>query len=203
MMARDAFNAKTNLISYDKIDNIVFSGMGGSGALADIFVAILSKSDIHTCVVKGYHLPNTVNKNTLVVATSISGNTAETLNVLSLALKKNCRIAAFSSGGKMEEFCYNKNIEYRKISQIHSPRASFSIFLYSMLKALKPVLPIKKQDVMESLDQLESQKDSISSSNLSSSNPALCLAEWIKFIPLIYYPWDLQLIEFCHRIIFF
>lgn len=191
-MAREAYSAQMSSVSYDKIDHIVFSGMGGSGALADIFAAILSKSDLHVCVVKGYHLPKTVDKNTLVVATSISGNTAETLNVLSSALKQNCNVAAFSSGGKMEEFCSKNSIEYKKISQIHSPRASFSIFLFSMLKALEPVLPIHKQDVTESLEQLEFQNNSISSSNLSLTNPALSLAEWIKYIPLIYYPWGLQ-----------
>jgi len=129
-----------------------------------------------------------------VVTTSISGNTTETLSVLSSALEQNCKMAAFSAGGKMEEFCSKKNIQHQKISQIHSPRASFSIFLYSMLKALELVLPINKQDVIESLDQLEAQKNSISSENLTSDNLnlAISLAQWIKGIPLIYYPWGMQ-----------
>jgi len=191
-LAKNAFNDDVYPVSYEGIDHIVFSGMGGSGALADIFAAILSKSNIHVCVVKGYYLPKTVDANTLVITTSISGNTTETLSVLSSALEQNCKIAAFSAGGKMEEFCSKKNIQHQKISQIHSPRASFSIFLYSMLKTLESVLPINKQDITGSLDKLESQKKNISSSNLTSSNPALSLAEWINSIPLIYYPWGLQ-----------
>jgi len=191
-LAKNAFNDDVNPVSYEGIDHIVLSGMGGSGALADIFAAILSKSNIHVCIVKGYHLPKTVDANTLVITTSISGNTTETLNVLSSALEQNCKMAAFSAGGKMEEFCSKKNIQHQKISQIHSPRASFSIFLYSMLKALESVLPINKQDVIESLDQLEVQKNIISSENLTSDNPAISLAQWIKGIPLIYYPWGLQ-----------
>ena len=191
-LAKNAFNDDVNSVSYEGIDHIVFSGMGGSGALSDIFAAILSKTDTHVCVVKGYHLPKTVDSNTLVVTTSISGNTEETLSILSSALEQKCRIAAFSSGGKMEEFCSKNNIEYRKIKQVHSPRASFSIFLYSMLKTLKSVLPIDKQDILESLEHLESQRNNISSSNLSLDNSALSLAQWIKTIPLIYYPWGLQ-----------
>ena len=191
-IAKNAFNDDVNPVSYEGIDHIVFSGMGGSGALSDIFAAILSKTNTHVCVVKGYHLPKTVDENTLVVATSISGNTAETLSVLSSALEQNCNVVAFSAGGKMEEFCSKKNIIYNKINQIHSPRASFPIFLYSMLKALESVLPINKQDVIESLDKLEAQKNSISSENLTSDNPAISLARWIKGIPLIYYPWGLQ-----------
>ena len=54
------------------------------------------------------------------------------------------------------------------------------------------MLPIDKQDILESLEQLESQKKSISSANLSSENPALSLAQWIRTIPLIYYPFGLQ-----------
>lgn len=191
-LAKNAFNDDINPVSYEGIDHIVFSGMGGSGALADIFAAILSKTDTHVCVVKGYHLPKTVDSNTLVVTTSISGNTEETLSVLSSALEQNCKIAAFSGGGKMEEFCSKNNIEYRKIKQVHSPRASFSIFLYSMLKTLESVLPIDKQDILESLEHLESQKKNISSANLSPDNSALSLAQWIKTIPLIYYPLGLQ-----------
>ena len=191
-LAKNAFNDDVNSVSYEGIDHIVFSGMGGSGALSDIFAAILSKTDTHVCVVKGYHLPKTVDSNTLVVTTSISGNTEETLSILSSALEQKCRIAAFSSGGKMEEFCSKNNIEYRKIKQVHSPRASFSIFLYSMLKTLESVLPIDKQDILESLEHLESQKKNISSANLSPDNSALSLAQWIKTIPLIYYPLGLQ-----------
>lgn len=62
--------------------------MGGSGALGDIFSSVLSKTNIHVNVIKGYHLPKTVDSNTLVVTTSISGNTVETLTVLDSAKKK-------------------------------------------------------------------------------------------------------------------
>jgi len=176
----------------DSINHVIFSGMGGSGALGDIFSAILSKTKVHVCVVKGYHLPETVDSDTLVVATSISGNTVETLSVLEAAKKQNCKTIAFSSGGKMKEFCEKNKIQYRKIEQIHSPRASFTIFLYSMLKTLEPILPIKKTDIIESLEQLEIQKKNIGSHNLSSNNSAISLAEWINGIPIIYYPWGLQ-----------
>src|SRR3990172_9307353 len=81
-IARTTYEAGHDVIDINNnINHIIFSGMGGSGALGDIFSAILSKTDIHVCVVKGYHLPNTVDSNTLVVAISISGNTDETLRI--------------------------------------------------------------------------------------------------------------------------
>jgi len=192
-IARTTYEAGHDVIDINNnINHIIFSGMGGSGALGDIFSAILSKTNIHVCVVKGYHLPETVNSNTLVITISISGNTSETLNVLDSAIKHDCKLVSFCSGGKMEEYCKKNNVSYRKIKQFHSPRASFSSFLYSMLSTLEPVLPIKKNDIFESLDRLEIQKNKIASSNLSADNPALSLAQWIKGIPLIYYPWGLQ-----------
>jgi glucose/mannose-6-phosphate isomerase len=143
-------------------------------------------------LVKGYILPKTVDSNTLVVITSVSGNTIETLTVLDSAYKINCKIIAFSDGGKVQDYCVRQKIEYRKISQHLSPRSSFTEFLYSMLSVLKPILPIEKQDVLESMEQLENLCKIISSKNLTESNPSLKLAEWINGIPMIYYPWGLQ-----------
>jgi len=191
-MAKNAFEDKYEKYQSDQIDHIVFSGMGGSGTLGDIFAAILSKTKIHVSVVKGYLLPKTAGKNTLVVCTSISGNTIETLTVLNLAKKNNCKILAFSSGGKMEEYCKSNQIEFRKINQTHSPRASFPTFLYSMLNILEYVLPLKKEDIFESINLLKKLKVEISNNNLTEKNPAINLAEWITEIPIIYYPWGLQ-----------
>jgi len=56
-----------------------------------MFTSILSKTNIHISVVKVYLLPNTVDSNSLVVNTNISGNTIETLNILNSAKEKNCR----------------------------------------------------------------------------------------------------------------
>lgn len=191
-IAKSFYEKDLEKVNFSGVDHIVFAGMGGSGALGDVFSAILSKTDIHVCVVKGYHLPNTVDSDTLVVTISISGNTDETLSILESAHKQGCKLIAFSSGGKMEQFCLEKNIEFRKIEQFHSPRASFPSFLYSILNILSPILPIKKEEVAESVRNLQCLQEEISSSNLSKNNPALSLAEWITDIPLIYFPWGLQ-----------
>lgn len=185
-------NSDLSEVEFSGIDHIVFAGMGGSGSIGDVFSAILSKTDIHVNVVKGYHLPNTVSDNTLIVTTSISGNTVETLSVLDQAKKLGSKIAAFSSGGKIEKYCIKNNIQYRKIKQIHSPRASFTTFLYSMIKVLQPIIPVKKSIVGESILNLKKTNKKISSSNLTKYNPALSLAYWIDDIPLVYYPWGLQ-----------
>lgn len=191
-IARESFEKDLKKIDYKSIDHIVFAGMGGSGILGDIFSSILSKTDVHVCVVKGYHMPKTVDSNTLIVTTSISGNTDETLSILKTADKQGCKIIAFAAGGEMERFCLDNNIDFRKIERFHSPRASLTSFLYAMLNVLSPILPIKNEDVLESIKSLERLRSKIFSGDLSDNNPALSLAKWIKSTPLIYYPWGLQ-----------
>ena len=191
-IARDAYNSDIDSVDFNDIEHVVFSGMGGSGTVGDLFSSVLSKTNIHTTVVKGYELPNTIDKNTLVVATSVSGNTIETITTLESANKKNCKVIAFSSGGMIESFCAKNNIEFRKLPQIHSPRASFPSYVYSILKTLNSIIPITKQDIINSLEQLEHTYEEISSTNLDDSNPSVNLANWITGIPVIYYPQGLE-----------
>jgi len=142
--------------------------------------------------VKGYVLPKTVDSNTLIVTTSVSGNTIEALTILDSAYKKNCKIIAFSSGGKMREYCTKNKIQHQSFRQMHSPRASFPIFLYGILKALGTIIPMREAEVLESIRFLYELQKKINSSNLDDENPALDLAAWISGTPLIYYPSGLQ-----------
>ena len=174
------------------IDHIVFAGVGGSGTISDVISSILSKNDIHVNVVKGYLLPKTVDSNTLVVTTSVSGNSKEVLTILQNVKKSNGKFIAFSSGGKMKKYSIKNKIPYYEIPEIHSPRASFSCYLYSILNVLEDIIPIKKRDVNESISQLMKTKKKISSTNLTNSNPALSLAKWISGFPIIYYPCGLH-----------
>ena len=57
---------------------------------------------------------------------------------------------------------------------------------------LSGIIPTSDSDVAESLDTLESLQKQISTANLTTTNPALSIAEWISDIPLLYYPWGLE-----------
>jgi glucose/mannose-6-phosphate isomerase len=191
-ISKDAYNSDLDPVDFKNIDHIVFAGMGGSGAIGELFASILSKSNIHVSLVKGYLLPKTVDENTLVVTISVSGNTVESLTVLESAHKLDCNVIAFSSGGKIEEYCIKNQINYRKIKSIHSPRASFVQFTFSILKILSSIIPINKQQITQSIESLENLSQKISSNNLSETNPSLNLANFISGIPLVYYPYGLQ-----------
>ena len=153
--AKNALEKEFSKVQFKDVDHVVLAGMGGSGAIGDIISAILSRENIHVSNVKGYLLPKTVDKRTLVIATSISGNTKETLSILDYKSKSDAEFVAISSGGVMKEKCFNNSITHYDIPMIHSPRASFGAFLYSILNIFEDILPIKKTEVSQSLEKLD------------------------------------------------
>ena len=191
-IAKKSFELQKDTENFENIEYIVFGGMGGSGAIGDMFESILSKTKIHVNVVKGYVLPETVNSNTLVIIVSVSGNTIETISLLKSAKKIGTKIIAFSSGGKIQEYCIKNNIKHILVPKFHSPRATFPSFLYTMLKVLYKTLKIKEDNIRDSIKKLEILQKKINSLNLTESNASLNLAKSIKLIPIIYYPFGLQ-----------
>jgi glucose/mannose-6-phosphate isomerase len=190
-IARESFEEKFKKIDIKDIDHIVFAGMGGSGSIGDTIEAILSKKNIHVSLSKGYILPKTVDSKTLVIATSVSGNTAEILEIVKNVKKTDATAVGFSSGGKLEDLCRENEIMYQKISMIHSPRSSFTKFLFSILNILEPILPIKQNEVLDAISSLEQTKQKIFSENLTE-NISLELAKFVTDPVCIYYPAGLR-----------
>jgi len=191
-IAKESYASDLEPVDFHDIDHIVFAGMGGSGAIGDLFASILSKNNIHVSLVKGYLLPKTVDSKTLLVATSASGNTVETITTVQSVMSTDCNIICFSSGGKLEELCKKNNISHRKIPLHQNPRTSFPAYVYSILKVLNSTITVDKKSIDDSISQMKILSEKISSQNLSDSNPSLDLARWLDGIPLIYYPWGLQ-----------
>ena len=191
-IAKESYEQEFSKPEFDDIDHIVFSGMGGSGTMGDVFSSILSKNDIHTSVVKGYLLPKTVDENTLVVVTSVSGNTQEPLMILKNSKNSKAKFIAFSSGGMIKKYALKNEINYQEIKMEHSPRVSFPKYVFSMLRTLESVIPVKKSDVLDTISKMEIVRKNIFSNNLNENNTALNLAKWITGIPVLYYPWGLE-----------
>ena len=99
-----------------------------------------------------------MDENTLVVTTSVSGNTKETLTILHNAGRIPSKFIAFSSGGDVMKYSRKNNIPFYQIPQIHSPRASLPNFLYSMLNILQDVIPISTDNVKQSIELLKKQE---------------------------------------------
>ena len=191
-IAKESYKQEFSKPEFKEIDHVVFAGMGGSGTIGDVFSSILSKNDIHTSVVKGYLLPKTVDENTLVVVTSVSGNTQEPLMILKNSKNSKAKFIAFSSGGMIKKYALKNEINYQEIKMEHSPRASFPKYVFSMLRTLESVIPVKKSDVLDTISKMEIVRKNIFSNNLNENNTALNLAKWITGTPVLYYPWGLE-----------
>lgn len=96
---------------YKNIKNIVLSGMGGS-ALGGRIVDALTNSIIRAPfeISTEYSIPNYVNEETLVILSSYSGNTAETLSAAGKAFEKKAKMFVVATGGKLAEFAKQNDI---------------------------------------------------------------------------------------------
>ena len=96
---------------YHHISNIVVSGMGGSALPGRVLHSLLLSSNLAPLeVVTGYTLPNYVRGDTLVILSSYSGNTAETLSAANEAQTKGAKIFIVTTGGKLAEIASAKSI---------------------------------------------------------------------------------------------
>ena len=104
-------------------DNILVCGMGGSAIGGDIVVDCLYKiSQIPIRVVRFPELPKWAGEKTLVIVSSYSGNTMETISTYDLAKSHNCKIIVVTSGGKLMEKCEKDNVPVVQIKGGLQPR---------------------------------------------------------------------------------
>ena len=148
-----------------EIKNVLICGLGGSGIGGAIINDILSlKSQIPITTNKDYNIPNFVNKHTLVIANSYSGNTEETLYALDKCQAKGAEIAVITSGGRLkniaEEHNYNKII----IPNGQPPRAMFGYAfteLFYILNHYGIIDDSFKSDFEKGITLLDAEKDDI------------------------------------------
>lgn len=89
-------------IGLTDVRNVVLAGMGGS-ALPGVFFASWPGMSVPFEICRSYTLPAYVDKNSLVISSSYSGNTEETLSALEDARVKGAKIVVVAAGGKLAE----------------------------------------------------------------------------------------------------
>lgn len=123
--------AKAELLPYNgEIQNVVITGLGGSGIGGKIVAQLVEEqSSVPIVINNTYDIPAFVGKNTLVIASSFSGNTEETLAALDKAQTRGAEIAIISSGGKIIEIAKSKGHNYIILPSGDSPRAMLTYSL--------------------------------------------------------------------------
>jgi glucose/mannose-6-phosphate isomerase len=106
-----------------EITGVVVTGMGGS-ALAALLAKVWLKNDLKIPfeIVRGYDLPAWVNKNTLVIASSYSGNTEETLSALGQAEERGAQIGIIASGGALIDTAEGRTIAHVNVEHVTLPK---------------------------------------------------------------------------------
>lgn len=102
-------------VSLEGINNdarhIVVCGLGGSGIAGRLIKSFFQNQSHHIIhVVSDYTLPKSVTKESLVICSSYSGNTEETLSAFEQAMNIGCQIIAITSGGTLQENASKANL---------------------------------------------------------------------------------------------
>lgn len=113
-----------------QIENVVVAGMGGSALTAMICQTWwASRLGVPYEIVRGYDLPKYVGKNTLVIASSYSGNTEETVACFSQAQTIGSSIVVISAGGKLQELAKEHNQSFLPLPTGYEPRMTVGLSL--------------------------------------------------------------------------
>ena len=168
------------LPSGDSISAVVVCGMGGSGVAGDVLAALyLDRIGVPIVVVKNPVLPEFAGKDVLVVCSSYSGNTAETLACFEEAMHRGCRLVAVSSGGDLARRAGQEDVPVVSVPQgIVSPRAAVGHLSFGVLGALEAagVLPPLGSEVDGCARALERLAGEIDPFRPLGENPAKDLA---------------------------
>lgn len=165
-------------------NNILICGLGGSGIGGTIINDIISPdSNIPITSTKDYNIPNFVDENTLVIASSYSGNTEETIFALEKCIERNAEVCIITSGGKLKDIAIEKNFNHIIIPGGHPPRAMFGYAfteLFYVLNKYGVISDSFKNDFKNAIQLLKTEKQDI-------QKQALLLAEKIyNQTPVIY-----------------
>jgi len=167
-----------------KIENVLICGLGGSGIGGTIITQVVAKDSACPIMVnKDYKIPGFVNENTLVIISSYSGNTEESLEMLTQAEAKNAEIACVTSGGKLMEIAQKKNYPHIIIPGGNPPRAAFGLsfpVLFYFLQQYKVVSENYTKQFTNSIALLDAEEDRIVSQAKSVA------ASLMNKIPIIY-----------------
>ncbi|MEW6400396.1 MAG: bifunctional phosphoglucose/phosphomannose isomerase [Chloroflexota bacterium] len=146
-----------------EIQSIVVAGLGGSAIGADLVAAAVAQSiRVPVTIHRDYDLPAFARgRQTLVICSSHSGNTEETLSSFEAALKNDCSIVVITTGGELENQASSRNIPVWKFDHEGQPRAAVG-FSFGLLLALFSRLgftPEPSKDIAEAVAAMKRSQE--------------------------------------------
>lgn len=175
---------------YRRVRQVVVLGMGGSaigGALAAALVA--DECPVPILCIGGYDLPACAGPETLVVGSSYSGKTEETLSAFAQAVERNCPMVVIATGGDLASIAEEKGIPLLRFSPCLAPRAAIGYSLMLLLGILWRAGLIRDpgDDLDEAIAVLEDWQRELRPETPTVRNPAKRLAgQLIGRLPVVY-----------------
>jgi len=170
---------------------VVLSGLGGSAIAGDLVSRLLAgQAKVPIIINRQYGLPPWADENTLVVLSSYSGNTEETLSAFAAARERKCSAVCITSGGKLGQLAAEAGIPVITIPGGRPPRASTGYLIFPFLTVLEksnltPALP--QADKEEAFSLLEKMSRAYGPAQAVANNPVKDCAYWLwNNFPVIY-----------------
>lgn len=174
-----------------RLKNVIVCGMGGSAIGGELAYSILYETlPIPIYICRNYLLPGCAGAGSLVIASSYSGNTEETLTAFEQAQSKNCRLFAVTSGGKLLRAAESAGIPHITLPPTNlQPRAALGYLFVTLMMLLNRLgfSPYGTKE-FESLAVFLDKRATLLESHIpSEDNPAKHLAlRLYGRIPVIY-----------------
>ncbi|MCK4421536.1 bifunctional phosphoglucose/phosphomannose isomerase, partial [candidate division WOR-3 bacterium] len=149
-------------IIFDKIKKVCIGGMGGSSIGGELLITLSQKySTIPFSIIRDYTPPEYIDKKTLLVIVSYSGNTEETISFFEQAKGKTDNILCVSSNGILEDQAKKENIPLVSIPKGYPPRGAIAYLFFPVLEILRrsKIINIKVEDIQETKKILMKNKD--------------------------------------------
>lgn len=145
--------------------NILITGLGGSGIGATIVKDLCeSTARLPIAINKGYAVPHWVGTETLIIASSYSGNTEETLEASQKGLEYGAMMAAITSGGTLKQLCEERGLNHIVIPSGNPPRSMLGysfVQLFRILSNYDVQTPDWATDIDAAADFLAAQQEEI------------------------------------------
>ncbi len=127
-------------INTDTVRNILFCGMGGSAIGGNLLQAYFAEElNVPMQVNRNYSIPGYVNQNSLVVLSSYSGNTEETLNAYEQTVQSGAQILGISSGGNLTKLLKEAGAPVIEIPGGMQPRAALGLSFIPMARMFREI----------------------------------------------------------------
>ncbi len=161
---------------WEDIRHVVIAGMGGSAIGADLLASYVQPlCRVPVVVHRDYGLPAWASDSrTLVIASSHSGNTAETLSAFNAAQKRSCRILAICTGGELAESAKTSGIPLWRFEHTGQPRSavgfSFGLLLAAMTRL--HLISDPSKELLGTVAAMKAQQASFAPQVPAVQNPA-------------------------------